>query len=329
MAGTASILAIYLLGKEILNKRLGYIAAILTCVNFYNLEYSQEARGYIFAFLFVTLSFLFLIKLIRNPGRNNAAWYGVFTLLLLYSHYYGLFVLAPQAICGLLFILQEKSVERKKMVGRFALSTGIIIVGYLPALPFMLAVSGIKSFWIGATDPAFLQTYFSDYFGDSAILRLIFTGLIVIFIVKVSFEAKNQTAIKFNPLLSSFLILLSWVFITVLIPYQRSLLLIPMLYPRYTIIILPAILVAIAYGIELFADKTIKWAVVSLVVIFSLVNILAEKKYYTSVTKTQFREMTSFIVEENKEGYPIINQLSLWHQQYYLRRQGSKAMTIR
>jgi uncharacterized membrane protein len=57
ITGTVSVWGMYLLGKEILNRNLGLIAAALTTVNFYNLYYSQEARGYITAFLFATLSF--------------------------------------------------------------------------------------------------------------------------------------------------------------------------------------------------------------------------------------------------------------------------------
>src|SRR5688500_17906536 len=44
IAGTVSVWAMYLLGKEFLNKSLGTIVAIITCVNYYNLYYSQEAR---------------------------------------------------------------------------------------------------------------------------------------------------------------------------------------------------------------------------------------------------------------------------------------------
>src|SRR5688572_24771984 len=67
VAGTLSILVMYGLGKELKNKNLGLLAALLTSFNYYNVFYSQEARVYIFAFLFAALSFLFFIKLIKKP----------------------------------------------------------------------------------------------------------------------------------------------------------------------------------------------------------------------------------------------------------------------
>ena len=55
--GVGSVWLMYLLGKELSGKRLGLIAAAITCVNYYNILYSQEARDYIMAFFFAALSF--------------------------------------------------------------------------------------------------------------------------------------------------------------------------------------------------------------------------------------------------------------------------------
>ena len=71
LIGTASIAALYLLGKEMCNKTVGLIAAALTCVNYYNIYYSQEARMYILAFLFAALSYLYFIKLIKNTTHHH------------------------------------------------------------------------------------------------------------------------------------------------------------------------------------------------------------------------------------------------------------------
>ena len=113
IAGTASVWGMYLLGKEILNRNLGLIAAVLTTVNYYNLYYSQEARSYSLAFLFATLSFVFLIRFLKKINIKNSILYAVFTLFLLYSHYYSLFVVASQiiVIVLLIFFYGKKSKE--------------------------------------------------------------------------------------------------------------------------------------------------------------------------------------------------------------------------
>lgn len=319
----------WLLGKEVYNKRLGYIAAILTCVNYYNIYYAQEARGYIFAFLFATLSFLYFIKLIKSPARKNVISYAVFTLLLLYSHYYSLFVVAAQGLLALLFIfLEEKRIEKTKLFKAFLFSGIIILVGYAPWLPVLLEVSKIRSFWIGPVSPDFILTFFKNYFGDATTLIPILTVLLIVYIVHVylsSREVGTSRNIKNNPLHFSFIVMLGWIFITYLIPYLRSMLVVPMLYNRYTIVVLPAILLALAFGIDGFKTPVLKYSIVTLIVVLSFIDIVIAKKYYGDVHKTQFREMTTFVVHENKGNYPIVNQVTSWHQQYYLKKLGSQA----
>jgi mannosyltransferase len=326
IAGTFSILAVYWLGKELLNKSLGLIAAILTCVNFYNLAYSQEARCYIFAFLFAALSFLYFIRLIKNPVRKNALVYGLLTLALLYSHYYSLFTVAAQAVLGLLFIFREQGQARAKLFRLFAVSAVIIAAGYAPWLSFLKAIAGIKSFWIGTTDHSFLQNYFSEYFGNAELLKPVLVALLLAYVISIAIRNRNEfLSLQQDRLTFSFLVLAGWVFITLLIPYIRSVTSFPMLFPRYTIVVLPAILVAIAYGIELFNRPILKYAITTLVVVLSLVHLLGVRKYYTAVSKTQFREMSRFITENNAAAYPVINEITSWHQRYYLNKYGSKA----
>lgn len=327
IAGTISVWGMWLLGKEVYNKQLGYIAAILTCVNYYNIFYSQEARGYILAFLFATLSFLYFIKLIKAPIRSNIVLYAVFSLLLLYTHYYSLFIVTAQALLALLFILLEKKrTEKNRLFKAFLFSGILLLVGYAPWVPFLLQMSNIKSFWIGNVSHDFIITFFNNYFGDASTLVPILTVLLIVYIVHVSLNNQADTpgTLKYNPLRFGFIIMLGWVFITYLIPYLRSILVVPMLYPRYTIVVLPAILLSVAWGIVCFKIPVIQYSIVALIVVLSFIDLIGAKKYYADVHKTQFREMTAFVVGENKDNYPIVNQTTGWHQGYYLKKLDSK-----
>lgn len=325
IAGTVSIWAMYFLGKEILNKRLGLIAAVIACINFYNIFYSQEVRPYIFAFLFAALSFAFFIRLIKSPSRKNTILFSLFTLLHLYSHYYSLFVVAAQAALALLFIFQEKGRDRKKLFNSFLLSGIIIGIGYAPWFSHLAATAKIKSFWIQPIAPDFLQNFFYGYFGDAEVLNPLLLLLLFVYVARVSTDTESVSKIRNNPLLLSFTIIIPWVFITLLVPYIRSLTTVPMLFPRYTIVILPAIILALAYGIESFRHVLIKYVILGLFAALSLIHLLAVKKYYSSISKTQFREMTRFVVNNNTSNFPILNEVTSWHQQYYLNRNDSKA----
>jgi mannosyltransferase len=321
IAGTAGVWAMYLLGKEILNRNLGLIVASLTSVNYYTLYYSQEARGYILAFLFSILSFLFLIRLLKKMSIKNSLLYSLFSLLLLYSHYYSLFALGSQAVIIVLFFFLSERGQRKEYIKYFVLSSLLIIVGYIPWVPHLLVMSQIHSFWVQPISPRFLLDFYFEYFGRASVLKHLLLILFAGYLVKVFSTKKSFTPniAATNPLWFSFIILSIWISVTILVPFFRSLFVVPMILPRYTIVVLPAFLIALAYAIELINYKVIKYIILFTFIIFSLNNIIVVRKYYSKVSKTQFREMTQFVVENNKENYPIIDELVSWQHQYYFK----------
>lgn len=330
-AGMVSIWAIWLLGKEILNRSLGNFAAVLTAVNYYNIYYSREARDYIFAFLFAVLSFLYFIRLIKSPGRKNSLLFALFTLCAMYSHYYGMFIAMSQAVLAPLFIFQETGAARKKLFLQFLLAGAVIIVGYLPWVPFVLAMSKIESFWIETVAHDFLQRFVDNYFGDSNLLRPLIVTLLVYFALKAFSRSEKegvQPQIKNSPIQLAFLVSLVWVFVSYLVPYLRSILAVPMLFPRYTIVVLPAIILGIAFGIELIGNKIVQWAILGLFVGLSLLDVVVVKRYYVQLQKTQFRELTQYLTTQNPQNFPVINQVTAWQNTYYMKKFGSKAQVI-
>ena len=152
-------------------------------------------------------------------------------------------------------------------------------------------------------------------------LKPILLLLLAVYVFNVFYAEKklNSNPVKSNPLWFSFIVLSIWIIITYLIPYLRSLLVVPMLHPRYTIVVLPAFLIAIAYGIELINFKPLKMFILCTFVVLSLTSLLISRRYYSQVSKTQFREMTQFVVENNNENYPIIDELVSWQHQYYFK----------
>jgi uncharacterized membrane protein len=316
--GVGSVWLMYLLGKELAGKRLGLIVSAITCVNYYNIQYSQEARDYIMAFFFAALSFLFFFRLIKRESRKNIWLYALSALGVMYSHYYGLFLVAGQFVtAGILWIL-EKS-DRKLLFKNFLICAVIIIIGYLPWLSFLKDMAEIKSFWIGPIDPNFAENFFYGYFGNSGLLNpfLIFT-LIYFCINVMKAGLPPSGAIKSSVLQLSFITFFFTILITYGIPYLRSLLVVPMLFDRYTIVVLPAFLLAIAFGFDLIPSKGIRSILITVFLLLSLTDIFVVKKFYTAIRKTQFRELTEYIVKDKKFEFPIVNERTAWQHQYYL-----------
>jgi hypothetical protein len=97
LLGTLMIPAAFLAGRELLTVRAGLFAAALVALNPLLVWYSQEARSYILMALLVTLSLAFFARSVRRPdGRSFALW-ALACALALCSHYFAIFLVAPQA----------------------------------------------------------------------------------------------------------------------------------------------------------------------------------------------------------------------------------------
>lgn len=320
IAGALSVWAIFCLGREMRSQRAGLIAALITAVNIFHLHYSQEARNYILAFLFAILSFLWLVKLLKEITIKNSVMYGLMTALFLYTHYFSLFTVASQVVIIAIFFFAEPKVGKARFFRIFLISALIIALGYLPWIPHLMNMTAISSFWINPVRHTFWVDFFFDYFSNVAVVKMLAlaTGL---FYLGYSFYL-GRGRINFRNLRQrlaamTLLILATWIFITELIPYLRSIMLVPMLIARYTIVVLPAFLLAIAFGFDMIPKKIVRIAMISIFVLLSIWSILFKADYYQDISKTQFREMQRYVMENNKENYPVISELTYWHQEYY------------
>jgi mannosyltransferase len=319
--GTLSILFIYFLGKEILNKRLGYLAAILLCINYYGIFYSQEARDYALALSMSILSTLFFIKLLKRPSLIHSVLYGIFALLLLYTHYFGLFIIGGQGILALTLMLSKNGLQ-KVVFKYFYITAGIILIGYSPWLPSFIKQLTVTSFWIPPIPENFATSYFFEYFGNAIILEPILILLLLFYCWQVysHYQSAEEKTIIDDPLHLSFAMVFFSIFFTLYVPYLRSVWVVPMLLGRYTIVLLPVFIIAIAYGIELIKGDHIRMYMIITVVILSFTHLIFNKRYYSpaTITKTQFREVTEFMKDVGG-AYPLIESGStIWPHGFYL-----------
>jgi hypothetical protein len=90
-----------------------------------------------------------------------------------------------------------------------------------------------------------------------------------------------------------------------------------MIVSRYFINILPAFVLMIASGLFYIKSDLIKGFIISFIVVFSLSDIVIVKKYYTSISKSQFREVSEFILEGNTNNEDVVTTLK-WYFPFFL-----------
>jgi len=315
--GTAGIYAIYLFAKELMNKKIGIYVAILLAVNYFHIYYSQEGRPYALFFLFTVLAFYRLVKFIKIPNRSNALYFGLFSLLMISSHFFALFALFAQYLIILFFILIEQKEKRKVFFINAVLSGLVVLILYIPALPILLKTTKISSFWIEMPTLDIYNKFFKAFFGTSEMLLIIINSLFVLYFIRLSKQDAKVAEIKGNKDILSFIIFAIWISIVLLIPLIRTYLHVPMIVDRYFINILPAILIIIAIGLDCIKNTIVKNILISFLVIFSITDIVIVKKYYKQPNKTQFREATQFINDNNSSKDNVVTSLG-WYLPYFL-----------
>ena len=109
--GSLGIVAIYFLGKEFFNKKVGLYAAALVSINEFLIHYSQETRSYSLFFLIAVLSYMYLYRTLKNPNKKNIFFYWLTTILMFYVHYFSFFLVLTQSA---IFIMYMVNTQYKK-----------------------------------------------------------------------------------------------------------------------------------------------------------------------------------------------------------------------
>ncbi|MFY8186826.1 MAG: glycosyltransferase family 39 protein [Flavobacterium sp.] len=319
IAGVLGVYFIYLLGKEIFNKNVGLIAAFLLCINDFHISYSQEARPYTLFVLFALISFYRLSLFLKETSLRNALFYGLSIGLMLNINFFGLITLFSQALLILFYIILSKRADASSLLKKSLLSGIIGLVLFLPNYKILIKLLNFKSFWIPRPTENALEIVFSKLLGNSEIILYLFTFIFFFYLYLLAKENTQKTtaeSLRTSPLNFSFTMLFFWgvAFVGVLImkSYGET----SLILDRYFITVIPVFLLVLAIGIELMRNNILKILLITSIFIFSLFNLIIVKKYYTNFSKSQYREVASFIVENNAKNQTVYTSLLYWYDFY-------------
>jgi mannosyltransferase len=317
--GLLGIIGIYFLGKECEGKAVGLFAALLTAVSYYHIYYSQELRFYSMSFLFSVLSYLFFIRAFKRNKLIDFTGYGIFTICLLYTHYYGLIIFCTQILTFFILLTYKRDL---RFIMASIISGIVIMVCFSPWIPIIIHDSGIETFWVTRPGPFFVAVYFYDYTGKDAFTTILF--LFFLFLFVQSF--RNKTLIK-PETRAIYLILILWMAFSYLLPYIRSITSTPMLHDRYTIVTLPAWILMFAIGWHTITSYKWKYTLSLTLVLSAMINLAFVKQHYTRLQKDQFREAAEIAKSTNQFHYPIYSGLS-WYFNFYFRNTPEKVIDL-
>lgn len=308
--GTATILAMYLLGKALYSRRSGLIGALLLTINYFHITYSQEARPYALLVLFTVVSFYTMMLYIKKPSVKNAIIFGISSGLIVNAHFVGLVTVFSQFLLLLFMIITAEKENR----GAFFKSTFIAGVAallfMLPTWQMFFKMSQYRSGWLQLPGAGGFTGMLRQFLGATEMLYFIFSLIIIFYFISV-FRQKETglswASIRNNRLLFSGLLLFSWIFLSFPISILKSYLSEPMILPRYFIHVMPAFIMIVAIGIDLIGNQLSRALLLVVIITFSLIDIIVVKDYYHKVSKTQFSELTAELNQKNESNDMIIS----------------------
>ena len=137
-AGIATVPVAYAAARELAGRRAGLIAALLVAVSPMLVWYSQEARSYALLVLLSTASLWLMARARSRPTAGRLVGWAVVAALALWTHYFALFVVAPEAL--LLMALRGVPLRRRL--------AGPVLVALLASpLPALALTQRTRTYW--------------------------------------------------------------------------------------------------------------------------------------------------------------------------------------
>ena len=299
IAGALAVPLIYGIGSLLFSRAAGLMAALILSLSAYQIRYAQEGRAYALLVFLALASFYFLERLLTDGNRSRlvTAGYVVSTTLLMYTHVYGILLVAAQGV----YLLATRQALRK-----WLLPTGLVAVLYVPGVAW-LAVNVLSSqgawnnamFWVPEPTLAHVAEFFVLYSG-SVLLAGAF-GLLAAFALFDLVRSKQA---------STAWLLLAWLLVPIVVPFLVSHLYRPMLLDRYTIAASPAFYLLVARGVEALRITKYSSVLVYARILFAigviLFSLIAALDYYAATTKEPWRQVAGYVDGHAQPGDLIL-----------------------
>jgi mannosyltransferase len=321
LAGIVSIAVLYAVGRELFGRKVGLLSALLMAVSEFQIHYSQEYRYYAVVLLMTLLSVFFCIRALKNGRRSYFGLYVLASVLLFWSHTYGVFVLAAH---NLYFLLRWKRYGKARVLWLVCQMLILLAVGsglVVSVNPLEQTVAG-KRYWLPAPTLRLpLRTLYWYVFPlrherSWTTIGVNFAAGMAFFVIGTLLFAirrgKAQWLASVRGLFTDvqdvssradeLLLVSCWLVCPILLPLVLSKLLGPMYAYSYTIGASPALYLLMALGMT--AVRRVVPELVSLGTLAILI-VPGLQHYYVADVKEQWREVATY-VEENAEKDDVI-----------------------
>ncbi len=257
---------IYKTGKRFFNVPTSIAASLFFIFSFGHFFHGLEVRSYSMFTLAVSLSLFSFLDVIKTPGNKSIIRLVLSNLFVIYSHYFGWFIILSEGI-GLLIFLNDR-----KIVYRLFLSIGLTIVGFIPLIKIMINqfFRSSKGTWLNAPITGDFKKELLFLFNDDSIFLafkiIVILGIILLILRFLKYGVWKPEVDR------KYIILLLWSIIPFTLMYYISFRM-PIFTGRYILYTAPGFFLLVAYTVSVLLSNHKIPQIISLVLIVFLMAV--------------------------------------------------------
>lgn len=305
------VAAIFQLGRDFFNPAVGVLAALWLALADNHIDLAQEVRHYSQLATLVIVSSLFYARWWHRPTRSNRIGYVLSSILLLYTHYLGGFILLAQLIHMLLLAR-----PRHRLFEALFLF-GAICLGFLPWLPVVIDQNRVRwdnPLYYQNSVPNSLETYRAVRMALFGNMYGLMIGLALLGLVYITY--RRTVKIRLRPIAPT-LYLAIWIALmvglTVYINERRQ-----FLTERNFILITPALAILIAHGLANL-ERFARLFLVGVILVVGLTTVDSRRHY------PDWRAVAHNVTDYHLDAEPVL--MDVWvgdfPLRYYIERQSN------
>lgn len=297
----ASIPLFHALAKRLVDPPTARVATVLLAANAMFITYARELRGYSLVLLLVIAATYALVRAVREEGTFWWTVWAVAGALSAYAHLFGVLVVGAHLTA--LGLGPRKGAQWH----RVAVWTVVLAVLLAPMAAFILSNPGTQVDWIPPLGPGSFARLARELVGAPeqglhytvfALPATVFVGIALLRSVRI-WQANPDGEEACGQIL-----VVSWLVIPIITVAVISLVVQPLFFSRYFIVVLPAFSLLVASGITAFrAHVGVVPLAVVLAVVIAVPTILS---LYDDAGRQDWRRAVGAVVDDWQPGDAIV-----------------------
>jgi mannosyltransferase len=178
LISVASLPFFWLAGRRLGGRPVGWVTYFLALSSPFAINYATTTRMYALMILLSLLGYLALSRALENPTTGRLVALGVVTAALLYTHYWGIYLVIAT---GAWLLWRIRTTGEGRSVFRAMFFGGVVWLPWAPVFLFQTLHTGTP--WTSSASPGDLLQVFQDYSGGGPWGGLLMFATFLLFII--------------------------------------------------------------------------------------------------------------------------------------------------